>query len=119
MDSLKIPALSIAIINDGNVGYSKNIGVKNILTQEAVDENTLFEACSLSKPVFSYFVKLLAGKGIIELDTPLYTYYKDPEITDGANYRLLTARMVLCHASGFPNWRENSNERLSFLFTLL
>ena len=117
MDSLKIPALSIAIINDRNVVYSKNIGVKNILTQEPVDENTLFEACSLSKPVFAYFVTLLANKGIIDLDTPLYTYYKDPEIADDTNYKLLTARTVLCQASGFPNWRENSGEKLHFLFT--
>lgn len=54
MDSLKIPGLSIAIINNGSIVYSKNLGVKNVISKEPVSANTIFEACSLSKPIFSY-----------------------------------------------------------------
>jgi CubicO group peptidase (beta-lactamase class C family) len=110
MDSLKIPGLSLAIINNGSIVYVKNYGVKNSETKEKVDENTIFEACSLSKPVFAYFVLKQVEKGVLDLDKPLYSYYSDPKI-DTANdyYKLVTARMVLSHSTGFPNWRKDEN----------
>src|SRR5690349_1724041 len=55
MDSLQIPGLSIAIINDAEVVYHRLFGVKNIETKEPVDNETIFEAASLSKPLFTYF----------------------------------------------------------------
>jgi CubicO group peptidase (beta-lactamase class C family) len=110
MDSLKIPGLSFAYIQNGKTVFYKNYGVKNIDTKEPVNANTIFEACSMSKPVFAYFVLLQAQKKIIDLDKPLYLYYQDPKI-DTANgyYKLVTARMVLFHVSGFPNWRKDED----------
>jgi CubicO group peptidase (beta-lactamase class C family) len=111
MDSLNIPGLSLAIINNGKTAYYKNYGVKNIETKEKVAHNTIFELCSVSKPVFAYFILTQVQKGILDLDTPLYTYCTDPKI-DTANgyYKLLTSRMVLNHCSGFPNWRKDEDD---------
>lgn len=117
MDSLNIPGLSLAIINNGKIAYYKNYGVKNIDTKEKVNEHTIFEACSVSKPVFAYFVLKQVEKGILELDRPLYTYYTDPKI-DTANgyYKILTVRMVLNHCSGLPNWRKDEDENNPLYF---
>ena len=117
MDSLNIPALSIAVINDKSVVYAKNFGVKNLETKEAVNENTLFESCSLSKPIFAYFVLKLSHLGVLDIDTPFYTYCMDEEVDySGSLYKFLTARMVLSHCSGWPNWREDADELLTFRF---
>jgi CubicO group peptidase (beta-lactamase class C family) len=111
MDSLNIPAISLAIINDGKLSYSKNYGVKNLETKELVNEQTIFELCSVSKPVFAYFILKQAKKGIIDLDKPLYQYYTDPKIdTTNGYYKQITARMVLNHCSGFPNWRKDEDD---------
>lgn len=116
MALFKIPAISIAVINDGKIIFADNIGVKNQVTKEKVNQYSIFEACSLSKPVFAYFVMKQVQKGAIDLDKPLYQYYKEENIEWGENYKSLTVRMILCHASGFPNWREHANEKLKFLF---
>ncbi|HTE31835.1 MAG TPA: serine hydrolase [Chryseolinea sp.] len=102
----KIPAVSLALIKDGNVVYHKAYGVKNSFTKEPVNDSTLFEAASITKPVFSYAVQRLAERGLIDLDKPLYEYlpYKDIEYDD--RYKLITGRHVLTHRTGFPNWRE-------------
>lgn len=105
MDSLKIPALSIAIIQNGRVMYYKATGVKND-KQEVVDPNTVFEAASMTKPVFAYAVHQLVQKHQINLDTPLYKYHPYDDIDYDDRYKLLTARMVLSHTTGFPNWRN-------------
>jgi CubicO group peptidase (beta-lactamase class C family) len=77
MDSLKIPGLSIAIINNGSIVYSRNMGVKNVVSKEPAGPGTIFEACSLSKPIFAYFALLMAARGVLDIDTPLYRYYMD------------------------------------------
>ncbi|MEW7292097.1 serine hydrolase domain-containing protein [Aquimarina sp. 2304DJ70-9] len=112
IDSLNMPGLSIAFINDDNIVYHNALGVKNNETQEKVDHATMFDAASMSKTVFSFFVMKMVDDGLLDLDTPLYTYMKYPDIAYDKRYELITARMVLSHTSGFPNWRfldQNGN----------
>jgi len=117
MDSLKIPGLSIAIINSGSIDYSRNMGVKNVVSREPAGPGTVFEACSLSKPIFAYFTLLMAARQVLNIDTPLYRYYMDSEVdfSDQA-FTALTARIILNHASGWPNWRDNKAQLLKFNF---
>ncbi|MBN1273068.1 MAG: beta-lactamase family protein [Candidatus Aminicenantes bacterium] len=90
-----------------------------------VDEKTVFRTASLSKPVFAYLVMKLMDEGLLDLDKPLYQYlerplYEYPDYADlkgDERYKLLTARLLLSHQSGFPNWRYiNRNGCLDFKF---
>jgi CubicO group peptidase (beta-lactamase class C family) len=113
-----IPGISMALIKDGKIAYYKTYGVKNAITGAKVDSNTLFEAASVTKPVFALAVEKLADRGVIDLDKPLYEYlpYKDIEYDE--RYKLITARHVLTHRTGFPNWRwMNPDGKLNLLFT--
>lgn len=105
MDSLNMPGLSMAFINDNKIIYHNALGVKNIKTQEKINFTTIFDAASMSKTVFSFFVMKMVDEGLLDLDTPLYTYMKYPDIAHDERYKLITARMALSHTSGFPNWR--------------
>jgi len=117
-DYYKIPGVSLVLIKSGSVIYHKTYGVKNTFTQEPVDENTLFEAASITKPVFAFAVLRLVEKGIIDLDKPLYQYLPFEEIAYDDRYKLITARHVLCHQTGFPNWAYmNKDHKLDIKFT--
>ena len=105
MDSLNIPGLSFAYINNDKIVYSKNLGVVNTKTKEPVTNKTLFDAASISKTVFSFFAMQMVDKGLLNLDTPLYKYLKNPDIAYDKRYKKITARMALSHTTGFPNWR--------------
>lgn len=114
----QIPGVSLAIIKDGAVVYHKTYGVRNTFTGEKVDENTLFEAASITKPVFALAVQRLAERGMIDLDKPLYLYLPYPDIAQDERYKLMTARHVLTHRTGFPNWRSmNKDGKLDLKFT--
>ncbi len=89
MDSLNVTGLSVAIIQGNKIIYQGAFGVKNSLTKEKVTNETVFEAASLSKPVFAYFVMKQVEKGIFDLDKPLYNYFKDPQIEDKNTSQLL------------------------------
>ena len=102
-----LPGLSIAVINDGKIVYHRALGTGDIKTQAPVNDQSIFEAASLSKTVFSYFVLRLVDQGILKLDVPLYRYFPYQDIAADERYKLITARMVLDHTSGLPNWRTS------------
>jgi len=117
IDSLKVEGLSIAIIRNNKIIYIKGFGYKNSLTKEKVTSETVFEAASLSKPVFAYFVLKQVEKGLLDLDKPLYKYLPLKEIENDERHKLITARMILCHTSGLPNWRNQEPDgKLKILF---
>ena len=105
LDYFRIPGISVAVIKDSQVVYHRGFGVKNAATREPVRDDTVFEAASMTKPVFAYTVLRLVDRGVLDLDTPLYTYFPYDDIADDDRYKLITARMVLTHRTGFPNWR--------------
>lgn len=106
MARANVPGLSIALIEDGKITWVGSFGVKNTKTGDKVDDHTVFQAASLSKVVFAYGVLKLVDEGKLDLDTPLSKYVPDYVQND---YRVnaITARLVLTHRTGFPNWRPD------------
>jgi CubicO group peptidase (beta-lactamase class C family) len=56
MEAGNVPGLSIALIRDAELVWHKGFGVRNTATKSPVTDDTVFEAASLSKPVFAYAV---------------------------------------------------------------
>ncbi len=110
MDSGAVTGLSMAIVNDSAIVWSRGFGVRSVETGEPVDESSVFEAASLSKPVFAYALLQLVDQGLIDLDTPIAEYYDYEDIAHDERHRLITPRMVLTHSTGFPNWRPNRGQ---------
>lgn len=99
-----VPGMSVALIRGGKTVWVHGFGVRNKKTGELVGADTVFEAASLSKPVFAYGVLKLVDQGKLDLDTPLSSYLSKPYIPDERENQI-TARLVLSHRTGFPNWR--------------
>ena len=62
--------MSIALIRGAKTIWLHGFGVKDKKTGEPVRTDTVFEAASLSKPVFTYGVLKLVDQGRLDLDTP-------------------------------------------------
>lgn len=119
-----VAGLSVSIFNNNEVVYQKAFGVKNAQLKDTLATNTIFYGASLSKMVFAHIVMQLVEEGIINLDTPLQHYLKQPladilfekswrgftDLKGDERYKLITARMCLSHTSGFPNWRFLTNK---------
>jgi CubicO group peptidase (beta-lactamase class C family) len=120
MNESLIPGLSIAVISDGKIIWNKDFGTRNTSTNEKNKINAIYEAASLSKPLFAYAVMQLVDKGKLDLDKPLISYIDEPYLEkeflnkkiDDQRILKITARMVLSHTSGFPNWRNKNNLKL-------
>jgi CubicO group peptidase (beta-lactamase class C family) len=112
-----VQGVQVAVLGGGRPGWHGAFGVANAETKAPVTDASVFEAASLSKPVFAYAVLTLVDAGLIDLDTPLPTYLPGRyDVGDDARLDLITARHVLSHQSGFPNWRTG-NDALRIYFT--
>lgn len=111
-----VPGMSLALIRDGKTYWLYSFGVKDERTKQRVTEDTIFEAASLSKPVFAYGVLKLVDEGKLDLDTPLTKYLPQRYIAGDDRLDKITARIVLSHRTGFKNWRPNEGD-LKIYFT--
>lgn len=113
-----IAGISVAVINHGQLVYSHAAGLADRGTGQPVTDCTIFEGASITKPLFGHFVMTFVADGSLDLDRPLADYLPHPDLADDPRSRLLTARMVLSHRTGLPNWRDDEPDgRLHFRFT--
>jgi len=99
-----VPGLSIAMVQNGRVTWTGAFGTLNDSAKTPLDASTIFEAASLSKPVFAHIVLRLAERDEFDLDRPLFEILAYPRVAHDERYQRITARMVLSHGTGLPNW---------------
>jgi CubicO group peptidase (beta-lactamase class C family) len=113
MKAAEVTGVAIAIFNDGKIAYEKTYGLRDTEKQLPLTEDSVMTAASFTKSTFAYMVMQLVEEGIIDLDKPVYQYLPKPlpdypnykDLSADANYKKITARMLLSHTSGFPNFR--------------
>src|SRR5450830_575638 len=119
-DEHHVCAVAVAIVRHGRLEQTHLINGCRLATP--LSKENVFEAASLGKPLFAYAVLQLEKQGKIGLDIPLLSYLPEgyvhrqnpfdnahPAKTDlvtDAQLEKVTARMVLSHTSGLPNWSK-------------
>jgi len=116
MAEFVIPGLSIVVIKDGRVAWRRGFGVKDATSKAPITNDTMLEAASMSKSIFAYAVMKLCEQSTIELDAPLTKYTTEKFLEGDPRLELITTRRVLCHTTGFPDWRSDK-EPLKINFT--
>jgi CubicO group peptidase (beta-lactamase class C family) len=111
----RIPGLSVALVWDGEVVWEKGYGIKDRMTGDSVNAETVFDAASLTKPFFAALAMKLVASGVLDLDKPLLEYIVEDSLERKIGHpldypgfrsdwaRRITARMVLSHSSGLPH----------------
>jgi CubicO group peptidase (beta-lactamase class C family) len=114
LQDARLPGVAMLLIDDGKVRWQREFGVKNAVSKEPVDKDTVFAACSNTKPVFAYAVAKLCEQGVMDLDTPLTRYTSKRFLEGDPRLDLITTRHVLTHSTGFPNWRNGKDLTIQF-----
>ncbi len=105
MQASGVPGLAVALLEEGELTGVTGFGVRRYGYPKPVTKDTIFPAASVTKPIFAYAVFKLVEGGVLDLDTPLNRYLPQPYLPSEAQAAHITARHVLSHQSGFPNWR--------------
>lgn len=119
MQGAEVPGAAIALFNDGKVAYLKTYGLRDKDHNLPLTLDTVMTAASWSKVAFAYMVMQLVDQGALDFDKPVYEYLPKPlpeyssyaDLAGHPRYQKITARMLLDHTSGFPNWRYANDDR--------
>ena len=110
MKEENVPGCSFVLIQHREIVWTKCLGVADKRSGAPVTDSTMFEACSLSKPVFAALVMHLVEEHALCLDRPLSDFVKLSALSGEPESERITARMVLSHTTGLPNWRREGDE---------
>lgn len=105
LEEAAVPGAAVAFVAANEPDCLVNGGVRGGLAAGPVDAFTVFDAASLSKPVFAYLVLQLADRGTFDLDSPIERYLPGYLRMD-ARSASITVRHLLSHSGGLPNWRN-------------
>jgi len=115
MHYYKVPGVSIAVVENGTIKWAKGYGIANTNTGRKVDENTLFQAGSISKPLSALSALQLVEKGNLSLDQDVNTYLKNWKIpaSEFTKDEKVTLRRLLTHTAGitvhgFPGYQQTA-----------
>lgn len=118
MNEYNIPGLSIGLVSNGSVIYTKGYGVRSIEKNNPVSEHTIFHTASVSKLFTSSAIVKLANDGQLSLDDKLHKIIPELQFKD-ERIKKISIEDLLNHTSGLPDvgnyhW-ENNNQSLTSL----
>ena len=108
-----VPGITYCFISKGRQMEAEAMGIKNSKSQESMQADTMFEAASLTKTLFSVLVMRLIDRGLISLDSPVHSLAPNLKLSEDERIKKITVRHILSHGTGLPNWADKP---LDFLF---
>ncbi len=96
------PGVSIAVINNGAIEWAKGYGVIEAGVTQPVTPDTVFQACSVSKPVSVTGIMLLAQSGTIDISRNVNDYLKSWRLADNTftTTEKATIQRLMSHTGG-------------------
>lgn len=104
MKKQKIAGISLALVDENDIAWTKGFGYADVKAKVPVDEQTVFSLASISKVFTGLAVMTLVEEGKIDLDSPLSTYISEFSIKSRfPEDEIFTIRDMLTHHSGLPS----------------
>lgn len=96
----KLPAVSIALVDDQKVVWSKGFGFQDRDRKVPATDQTIYRVGSVSKLFTDVAVMQLVEKGQLDLDAPVATYLPEFKPATKPGQKPITLRMLMSHRSG-------------------
>ena len=102
-----VPGLSLAVIADGQIALERAYGTREAGRSAPIEPTTLFQACSISKPVTALALLRLVERGELDLDADVNERLTAWRVPPNASWQpRVTPRMLLSHSAGLPSRRR-------------
>jgi len=102
MNHFNVAGVSVTYFANGEIGWGKHFGTLEKGTDKAVNESSIFHACSISKMITSLCVLRLAQDGALDLYRDVNEYltsWKFPD-SDFTREKKITLANLLSHQAG-------------------
>lgn len=102
MKFYKIPSVSIAVINNGKLEWTKSYGYADIETKRLANKTTLYQVASITKSVNSLGIMKLVQERKLSLTNDIRNYLKTWTFPDNelSKNKTITLKNLLSHTAG-------------------
>jgi len=112
MQAWQIPGMSMAIVKDDEIVFTKGYGVKEIGTDKKVDTKTYFTCASTTKAMTAVCMAILADQGKVQWTDLVTKYLPDFKLYDPLVTKELMIQDLFLHNTGVGNtdylWADNT-----------
>ena len=109
-----IPGLAIAVVYKDQPIYLKGFGVREAGKAELIDTDTIFQIASMSKPISSTVMAVLAGEKAITWDDRIIDLDPGFRMSDPWVTQNVTLRDMFSHRSGLPEFAGDQLEDMGY-----
>ena len=97
-----VPGVSIALVNNNKLEWSKGYGVVEAGSSKKVTIETMFQAASISKPITATVALYFVQQGKLKLDSDVNEQLKSWQIPENeyTQEQKVTLRRILSHTAG-------------------
>jgi len=100
MQKWKVPGLAIAVVQNGQVIYSRGFGQRDVKANLPVTTKTVFAIGSISKSFTSLSMGILNDEGKLDWDKPVRQYLSEFQMYDPVATERMTPRDLITHRTG-------------------
>jgi D-alanyl-D-alanine carboxypeptidase len=102
MTQNQIPALSVAVVQEGEPVLVKGYGWANLEHSVPATERTVYEIASVGKTFTATLIMMLVEEGVISLDDAIANYLDNIPPA----WQPVTIKHILSHQSGIPSYTD-------------
>lgn len=115
MERSKVPGAQVAVVSGGKTVYTGAFGVKDVRTGDKVDDSTLFEIASMSKPISATVIaKALTDDPKLSWSSAVHDLLPTFEMGDPYVTAHATVGDYFAHRTGIPTGGGDDLEDLGF-----
>jgi CubicO group peptidase (beta-lactamase class C family) len=103
MSRARVPGMAIAVVHDDELVYAKGFGVRHLGADEPVDEDTVFQLASVSKPIGATVIARATDAGQVRWDDAVAQHLRGFALSRPGTTRDVTIADVYAHRSGLPD----------------
>jgi serine beta-lactamase-like protein LACTB, mitochondrial len=106
MSATHVPGISIAVVEDGELGWATGFGFADLENNVPASEHTLFRLASISKSLSATAAMELVERGKLDLDAPVQKYCRAfPEKS-----ATISTRLAMGHLAGIRHYKSSSQD---------
>jgi CubicO group peptidase (beta-lactamase class C family) len=102
LQTLKVPGVSIGLIQDGKVVFAGGFGVREIGKADKPDADTLYIVASNTKALTTLMLARLLDEGKITWETPVTTLLPSFKLGDADITSRVLVKHLICACTGLP-----------------
>jgi CubicO group peptidase (beta-lactamase class C family) len=100
LKTFDVPGMSVGVIKDGKLIYSKGFGVRSLISKQPMDDTTLVGIASNSKGFTCTALAILADEGKLNWDDKVTKFLPDFKMYDDYVTQELTIKDLVTHRAG-------------------